>query len=120
MDKTTYYNLSTFHSSTDWIEIFEEYMNETSGNFDIIDTELNRVENQSNMLKTGWDEFQTFPILTFDDITRTLTIEGSGATYWLNNVHHSIDAEIQVQIDAIEGIHFIYFDSSGIQHSTSV
>lgn len=119
MEYTLHYNFKKYNPITDFEELMDDYITGIAGNFQIVDDELNRVENQSNMLKTGWDEFQTFPTLTFDNNTRTLTIEGNGSKYWLNNTQYSLDVDVQIQISTQEGLHFIFFNNSGIQESTT-
>lgn len=117
---TPNYNLIKYSSITDTPEVFEDYIDNTSNNFEIIDTELKRIEEQSDFYKTGWDDNQIYPEISFDDITRTFTITGNGATYWINNIQYQLDIDAEIIIPSIEGIHFFYFTSSGIQASTTI
>ena len=122
MANTPNYNLKVYYSDipTDVLDDFSEYIDNNSDNFATIDTELNRVEEQTDSKRTGWDPNQTFPDITFDDGTLTLTIEGNGATYWVNNIQYVLDIDAEVVASADEGSHWFYFTSAGLQTSTSI
>ncbi|KFZ25919.1 MAG: hypothetical protein KQ78_01875 [Candidatus Izimaplasma bacterium HR2] len=50
---TPNYGLKKYSTIIDGPEIFDNYIDDTSNNFEIIDTELNRVEVQSDFYKAG-------------------------------------------------------------------
>jgi hypothetical protein len=56
-------------------------------------------------------------VLSFDDGTRTFSMAGS-FDYYIDGVKYS-DADLSVQIDDINGLHFIYYSNSNVLTNTT-
>lgn len=59
--------------------------------------------------------------ITFTDGTRTLAITPTGAdfTFWSNGTSYTKSAQETIQISDVEGLHFIYYNSSGVLTETT-
>jgi hypothetical protein len=78
------------------------------------DWTLMTYEASVNPVKTGFDN-QTDSTISFDDATRTLTISPSVTSFdvWVKGSKYTKTSSENIQIDDLEGIHYIYYDDSG-------
>lgn len=72
---------------------------------------------------TGYPTRSTSQI-SFDDVTRTFTIEpllpATSFSYYIKGVKYTISAPVTVVLSDVTGTYFVYFDDVGVLHVTDI
>jgi len=60
--------------------------------------------------------------LTFDDVTRTVTLAPTGTSfsYYIHGIEYVVTSPLTLVIPDVEGMYFVYIDVDGALHSTSI